>query len=211
MSAPRQGAEEDWELRPPQGRREGSSFTSLHPLPAPSILFHRNRSARQKSCHFLAALAERSELATEVGGSRARFPGPAAAWQRCSPCSTRRTHFPRWLGSAAESVGISGEGGREEATSLSRRKPLHCEGRPAPLSPVIVEEICTALEKSRPPPTQWSTPSQPIAAGKKKCLKRQRGVIQVYGLAREKVVHNVSLPTRLPEVCKILVRRRRVE
>lgn len=26
-------------------------------------------------------------------------------------------------------------------------------------------------------------------------------------MAREEVVHNVSLPTRLPEVCKILVRR----
>lgn len=213
MSAPRQGAEEDWELRPPQGRREGSSFTSLHPLPAPSILFHRNGSARQKSCHFLAALAERSELATEVGGSRARFPGPAAAWQRCSPCSTRRTHFPRWLGSAAESVGISGEGGREEATSLSRRKPLHCEGRPAPLSPSHRGRnmYSSREESSSPPPHSVVHPFPANSGGKKKCLKRQRGVIQVYGLAREKVVHNVSLPTRLPEVCKILVRRRRVE
>lgn len=39
-------------------------------------------------------------------------------------------------------------------------------------------------------------------------MKRQRRVIQVYGLARDEGVHNVFLPTRLPEVCKILVRRR---
>lgn len=25
---------------------------------------------------------------------------------RCSPCRTRRTHFPRWLGAATELVGM---------------------------------------------------------------------------------------------------------
>lgn len=72
----------------------------------------------QRSCHFFAALAERSELETGGGGSRAWFPGPTAAWPRCYPCKTRRTHFPRWLGSAAESVGISGEGRRRLPPSL---------------------------------------------------------------------------------------------
>lgn len=127
----------------------GPSLTSLHPLPAHSILFHRNCSAGQRSCHFLAALAERSELATAGGGSKARFPGPAAARQRCSPCSTRRTHFPRWLGSAAESVGISGEGGMRLPPS---RGENHSTVKDAlhPCPPVIVEEVYAALGKSRP-------------------------------------------------------------
>lgn len=141
VSAPRQGAEEDRELWPPQGRREGPSV--------PLILFHRNRSAGQRSCHFLAALAERSELATDGGGSKARFPGPAAARQLCSPCSTRRTHFPRWLGSAAESVGISGEGGMRLPPSPGEnhstvKDALH------PCPSVTVEEVYAALGKSRP-------------------------------------------------------------
>lgn len=126
----------------------GPSLTSLHPLPAHSILFHRNCSAGQRSCHFLAALAERSELATAGGGSKARFPGPAAARQRCSPCSTRRTHFPRWLGSAAESVGISGEGGMRLPPS---RGENHSTVKDAlhPCPPVIIE-VYAALGKSRP-------------------------------------------------------------
>lgn len=149
VSEPRQGAEEDRELRPPQGRREGPSLTSLHPLPTHSILFNRNRSAGQRSCHFLAALAERSELATDGGGSKARFPGPAAAWQRCSPCSTRRTHFPRWLGSAAELVGISGEGGKKLPPSRGGNHSTVKDARhPGP--PVILEEINAALGKGRP-------------------------------------------------------------
>lgn len=127
----------------------GPSLTSLHPRPAHFILFHRNRSAGQRSCHFLAALTERSELATDGGGSKARFPGPAAARQLCSPCSTRRTHFPRWLGSAAESVGISGEGGMRLPPSPGEnhstvKDALH------PCPSVIVEEVFAALGKSRP-------------------------------------------------------------
>lgn len=83
------------------------------------------------------------------GRSKARFPGPAAARQRCSLCSTRRTHFPRWLGSAVESVGISGEGGMRLPPSRGENHSTVKDALP-PCPPVIVEEVYAALGKSRP-------------------------------------------------------------
>lgn len=151
----------------------------------------------------MAALAERSELATDGGGSEARSPSPAVAWQSCSPCSTRRTHFPRWLGSAEESVGISGEGGRKLPPSVrgnhsTVKDALH------PGTPVTEEEMWAAIGKSSP--LGYPSPTRAKSGGR--MLEEAERVIQVYGLAREEGVHNVFLPTRLPEVCKILVRRR---
>lgn len=208
VSAPRQGAEEDRELWPPQGPWEGPQVLPLPPstLFPPIPFFFTGTALRGKGAATSWLLWPKGRSWRQIGGgSKARLPGPAAARQRCSPCSTRRTHFPRWLGSAAESVGISREGGMRLPPS---RGENHSTVKDAlhPCPPVIVEELYAALGKSRPlshlPP---AAPPPPIAAGK--CLKRQRGVIQVYGLTRDEVVHNVSLPTRLPEVCKILVRR----
>jgi hypothetical protein len=109
-------------------------FTPLYPLPAHSILVHRNRwgrGRRQRSCHFSGGKVgagdwwgreqskvsrPNSSLAALLSMQHTSDPFPTLAWLR------GRVGGDKW-------------GGREEVTSLSQRKPLQCEGRAAPLSP----------------------------------------------------------------------------
>lgn len=106
VSVPTLGAEEDCELRPRQGHPEGSSH--LAPTPTPPIPFLFPRTAPPGKAATAPWLLRRKGRSRgpmgeggKPGGSLARAGGP-----RCSPCRTRRTPFPRWLGSAAEVVGM---------------------------------------------------------------------------------------------------------
>lgn len=121
----------------------GLLLPSPHPTPLLPHPFPRAPAARPRSRDSLAGPPERSELiGTSGGGSKARRLRALAGWPRCSPCRTRRTHFPRWLGAAAEWVGVRVGGWAGGSLPLAMRKPLRCEGRAAPR--VIREERCSA-------------------------------------------------------------------
>lgn len=107
VSFSRQGAEEDWELRPPQGRPEVSSY--LAHTPAPLIPYPFPRIAPPGKAAAVSWLLWRKGRSRGGPMGEGGKPGgfmALAVRPRCSPCRTRRTHFPRWLGAATELVGM---------------------------------------------------------------------------------------------------------
>lgn len=119
---------------------------------------------------------DRPEEGAQPGGSEA-----PPVWTRCSPCSTRRTHFPRWLGSAAESVGL-------RVTGASWRLPPARRGNHSTVkdtllpSPVVRDEMCSAQgEAAHFAPVRERAPGQ--------CAPEQRAdaadaevFVQLYGV-----------------------------
>lgn len=78
----------------------------LQPYPAHYVPFPKNQTARQICQHsWLLRRKGRSRGPWGEGGSPEGFKA-SSVWPRNSPCSTRRTHFPRWFGLAAELVGM---------------------------------------------------------------------------------------------------------
>lgn len=90
----------------------GAPLTSS--TPAPRLFGSPSREQRRGAKQpLLGPSAERSEAGTDGGGRKAGRRRGRGRLAGCSPCRTRRTHFPRWLGSAVELVGMSREGGLE--------------------------------------------------------------------------------------------------
>lgn len=88
------------------------------------------------------------------------------------------------------------------------RKPLHCEGRAA--SPVIWEEIllCAGGKAAHSfAPSKCAPGGSSLGAGSE-CLKMRRGLFK-FMVRCGKSKCTTSLPTRLPEVYKILVKAAR--
>lgn len=106
MSFSRQGAEEDWELQPRQGRPEVSSYLAHTPIPLISFPFP-GIAPPAKPLPFLGCSCRKVEAGDqwEEGGKPGGFRA-LAVWPRCSPCRTRRTPFPCWLGAVVELVGL---------------------------------------------------------------------------------------------------------